>query len=239
MPGGGVALIRAQKALELESSKGANGTRPSASASRRADRGAAAPDRRERRRDAAVVVAEQGRRWQKGTYGYNAGTGEYGDMLDMGILDPTKVTRLALQNAASVAGLLLTTEVMVAEAEGRGAKHGGGMPDMGDMGGNIRDRRERPGGSHTAVGEGIVAVPGDGVGAAHGAPGRRHARRPAGRQSIRLPDERQAGRWPVRPERFSVSGEFSLPQGQKPAPAPPGRRLTGGEIEACCPTIGP
>ena len=52
----------------------------------------------------------------KGAYGYNAGTGEYGDMIDAGILDPAKVTRLALQNAASVAGLLLTTEVMIAEA---------------------------------------------------------------------------------------------------------------------------
>ena len=52
----------------------------------------------------------------KGAYGYNAGTGEYGDMIDAGILDPAKVTRLAIQNAASVAGLLLTTEVMIAEA---------------------------------------------------------------------------------------------------------------------------
>jgi chaperonin GroEL len=53
----------------------------------------------------------------------------------MGILDPTKVTRLALQNAASVAGLLLTTEVMVAEApKDDDHKHGGGMPDMGGMG---------------------------------------------------------------------------------------------------------
>ena len=70
----------------------------------------------------------------KGTYGYNAATGEYGDMVDMGILDPTKVTRLALQNAASVAGLLLTTEVMVAEAP-KEEEHKHGMPDMGDMGG--------------------------------------------------------------------------------------------------------
>jgi chaperonin GroEL len=70
----------------------------------------------------------------KGTYGYNAATGEYGDMLEMGILDPTKVTRLALQNAASVAGLLLTTEVMVAESP-KDDEHKHGMPDMGDMGG--------------------------------------------------------------------------------------------------------
>mgnify|MGYP003396830982 CR=1 FL=1 len=71
----------------------------------------------------------------KGTYGYNAATGSYGDMLDMGILDPTKVTRLALQNAASVAGLLLTTEVMVAEAPKDDDHKHGGMPDMGGMGG--------------------------------------------------------------------------------------------------------
>ena len=71
----------------------------------------------------------------KGNYGYNAQTGEFGDMIDMGILDPTKVARFALQNAASVASLILTTEAMVAEApkaEGGGAP---GMPDMGDMGG--------------------------------------------------------------------------------------------------------
>ncbi len=84
--------------------------------------------------DAAVVLADVKK--GKGTYGYNAATGEYGDMLEMGILDPTKVTRLALQNAASVAGLLLTTEVMVAESpKDDDHKHGGGMPDMGDMGG--------------------------------------------------------------------------------------------------------
>jgi chaperonin GroEL len=84
--------------------------------------------------DAAVVLADVKK--GKGTYGYNAATGTYGDMLEMGILDPTKVTRLALQNAASVAGLLLTTEVMVAESpKDDDHKHGGGMPDMGDMGG--------------------------------------------------------------------------------------------------------
>ncbi len=67
----------------------------------------------------------------KGAFGYNAQTGEYGDLLEMGILDPTKVTRAALQNASSVAGLLITTEAMVAEAP----KDEKGMPDVGDMGG--------------------------------------------------------------------------------------------------------
>jgi chaperonin GroEL len=67
-------------------------------------------------------------------YGYNAATGEYGDMLKMGILDPTKVTRTALQNAASVAGLMITTEAMVAELPKDEAPAGGGG-GMGGMGG--------------------------------------------------------------------------------------------------------
>jgi len=72
----------------------------------------------------------------KGNFGYNAQTGGYGDMIDMGILDPTKVTRTALQNAASVASLMLTTEAMVAEApkdETPPAMPGGGMGGMGGM----------------------------------------------------------------------------------------------------------
>jgi chaperonin GroEL len=68
----------------------------------------------------------------KGNYGYNAATGEYGDLIDMGILDPTKVTRLALQNASSVAGLLLTTEVMVAELPKK-EERAPAMPDMDMM----------------------------------------------------------------------------------------------------------
>ena len=73
----------------------------------------------------------------KGNEGYNAATGEYGDMLAMGILDPAKVTRTALQAASSVAGLMITTEAMVADAPEDHAGGGmpGGMPDMGGMGG--------------------------------------------------------------------------------------------------------
>ncbi|MEO0615700.1 MAG: chaperonin GroEL [Pseudomonadota bacterium] len=72
----------------------------------------------------------------EGNYGYNAATGEYGDMIEAGILDPTKVTRFALQNAASVSGLLLTTEAMVADMPQDDAMPAaGGMPDMGGMGG--------------------------------------------------------------------------------------------------------
>ena len=82
--------------------------------------------------DASVVLNEVMK--GKGNYGYNAATGEYGDMIEAGILDPTKVTRYALQNAVSVAGLLLTTEAMVADAPQDDAG-GPAMPDMGGMGG--------------------------------------------------------------------------------------------------------
>ncbi len=73
----------------------------------------------------------------KGNFGYNAGTGEYGDMVAMGVLDPTKVTRTALQNAASIASLMLTTDCMVADLpeDKQAAPMGGGMGDMGGMGG--------------------------------------------------------------------------------------------------------
>jgi len=132
VPGGGVALIRAQKSLDkLE---GANedqtvGVRILA-------RSIEEPLRQivdNAGEDAAVILnrVKEGR----AAFGYNAASGEFGDMLEAGILDPTKVTRLALQNAASVAGLLLTTEVMVAEApKDEEHSHGGGMPP-GGMGG--------------------------------------------------------------------------------------------------------
>jgi chaperonin GroEL len=75
---------------------------------------------------------------ETGNYGYNAGTGEYGDMFEMGILDPAKVTRSALQYAASVAGLMITTEAMITEKPqevsvpdmGAGMGGMGGMPGM-------------------------------------------------------------------------------------------------------------
>ena len=70
-----------------------------------------------------------------GAFGFNAATDDFGDMVAMGILDPTKVTRTALQNAASVAGLMITTEAMVAEMPKDEAPMGGGAPDMGGMGG--------------------------------------------------------------------------------------------------------
>src|SRR3982750_3236400 len=72
-----------------------------------------------------------------GNYGYNAATGEYGDMVELGILDPTKVTRTALQNAASIAGLMITTEAMVAEAPKKEEPHNHGGGGMGGMGGGM------------------------------------------------------------------------------------------------------
>ena len=133
VPGGGVALIRVQKSLDkLE---GAN--EDQTVGIRILSRAIEEPLRQivqNAGEDGSVVLAKV--REGKGSFGYNAATGEYGDLIDMGILDPTKVTRLALQNAASVAGLLLTTEVMVADAPKEEHDHpspGGGMGGMGGM----------------------------------------------------------------------------------------------------------
>ena len=133
VPGGGVALVRAQKAidkLDVKNEDQAFGVRILARAIEEPLRQIVS----NAGEDAAVVLAKV--KDGKGTFGYNAATGDYGDMLEMGILDPTKVTRLALQNAASVAGLLLTTEVMIAEAPKDEPEHAhGGGGDMGGMGG--------------------------------------------------------------------------------------------------------
>jgi chaperonin GroEL len=83
--------------------------------------------------DEASVVLDKVRQGE-GNFGYNAATGEYGDMIEMGILDPAKVTRTALQAAGSVAGLMITTEVMIAEAP-KDEAAAPAMPDMGGMGG--------------------------------------------------------------------------------------------------------
>jgi chaperonin GroEL len=131
VPGGGVALIRALKALDkLE---GAN--EDQTVGIRILARSIEEPLRQiveNAGEDAAVVLNRV--RDGKGSFGYNAATGDYGDLIEAGILDPTKVTRLALQNAASVSGLLLTTEVMIAEAPKDEAEHGHGPPG-GGMGG--------------------------------------------------------------------------------------------------------
>jgi chaperonin GroEL len=133
VPGGGVALVRAQKALlNLE---GAN--EDQTIGIKILARAIEEPLRQiveNAGEDAAVILnrVKEG----KGSFGYNAATGVFGDMIEAGILDPTKVTRLALQNSASVSGLLLTTEVMIAEAP-KDDDHGHGMPPggMGGMGG--------------------------------------------------------------------------------------------------------
>jgi chaperonin GroEL len=134
VPGGGVALVRALKAIEKLTGKNEDQTTGIKILARSIEE----PLRQivaNAGEDAAVVLNRV--REGKGTFGYNAATGEYGDMIEMGILDPTKVTRLALQNAASVSGLLLTTEVMIAESpkeeEHAHGAPGGGMGGMGGM----------------------------------------------------------------------------------------------------------
>jgi chaperonin GroEL len=130
VPGGGVALVRAQKALEKLTGQNEDQNVGIRILSRTLEE----PLRQiveNAGEDGSVVLSKV--RDSKGANGYNAATGEYGDLIEMGILDPTKVTRLALLNAASVAGLLLTTEVMVAEAPKEEHEHapmGGGMGGM-------------------------------------------------------------------------------------------------------------
>ena len=129
VPGGGTALIRAVAAITgLE---GDNDDQNAGIAI--ALRAMEAPLRQivANCGEEASVVADQVKKGE-GNFGYNAGKGEYGDMLEMGILDPAKVTRTALQAAASIGGLMITTEAMIADAP---SDAGGGMPDMGGMGG--------------------------------------------------------------------------------------------------------
>jgi len=114
VPGGGVALLRAREAVLAKGLKGANHDQDAGI--KIVMRAVEQPLREivaNAGDEASVVVAKvlEG----KGNFGYNAATGEYGDMIEMGVLDPTKVTRTALQNAASVASLMLTTEAMVGE----------------------------------------------------------------------------------------------------------------------------
>ncbi|EED31027.1 chaperonin GroL [gamma proteobacterium NOR5-3] len=130
--GGGVALVRAISAIS--GLKGDNEDQNIGIAA--ALRAMEAPMRQivANAGDEASVVLDKVRQGE-GNFGYNAATGEYGDMIEMGILDPAKVTRAALQAAGSVAGLMITTEVMIADAPEDKAAAGGGMPDMGGMGG--------------------------------------------------------------------------------------------------------
>ena len=133
VPGGGVALLRALEAIR--DLKGANHDQDIGV--KIACRAMEEPLRQivmNCGEEPSVVLNKI--REGEGNYGYNATTGEYGDMIEMGILDPTKVTRTALQNASSVAGLIVTTEAMVAELPKKDDKGGApGMDEMGGMGG--------------------------------------------------------------------------------------------------------
>ncbi len=131
VPGGGVALVRAIAAIE-----GLTGDNEDQNHGISAAFRALQSPLRQIVRNAGgeeAVVLERIRA-ESGNFGYNAGTGEYGDMIEMGILDPAKVTRSALQAAGSIAGLMITTEAMVADKpEEKGSAPA--MPDMGGMGG--------------------------------------------------------------------------------------------------------
>jgi chaperonin GroEL len=130
VPGGGVALVRAL--LAIEGLKGDNEDQNVGIALLR--RAVEAPLRQivANAGDEPSVVVDKVKNGS-GNFGYNAATGVYGDMIEMGILDPAKVTRTALQSAASIAALMITTEAMVAEiADDKAAP---AMPDMGGMGG--------------------------------------------------------------------------------------------------------
>lgn len=130
--GGGVALVRAISALD-----NVNGDNDDQAAGINILRRAMEAPLRQivtNAGDEASVVVNQVKGGQ-GNYGYNAATGEYGDMLEMGILDPAKVTRSALENAASVAGLMLTTEAMITDLPKDDAGAAAAMGGMGGMGG--------------------------------------------------------------------------------------------------------
>jgi len=130
VPGGGVALVRALQEMKV---KGDNHDQDvGIQIARRAMEEPLRQIVANAGSEGSVVLAKvmEG----KGSFGFNAATGEYGDMYAMGILDPTKVTRVALQNAASVAGLMITTEAMIAELpKDEDKMAGGGMGGMGGM----------------------------------------------------------------------------------------------------------
>ncbi len=132
VPGGGTALLRASAAIKAE---GANADQDAGINIVRRALQAPARQIADNAGDEASVVVGKVLEETSATYGYNAQTGEYGDMIAMGIVDPVKVVRTALQDAASVAGLLITTEAMIAELPQDAAAAPGGMPDMGGMGG--------------------------------------------------------------------------------------------------------
>ena len=131
--GGGVALVQAAKALA-----NVTGENSDQEAGVGIVRRALESPLRQIAENAGVdgaVVAGKVRESDDDSFGFNAQTEEYGDMFGFGVIDPAKVTRTALEDAASIAGLLITTEAMVAERPAPAGGAGGGMPDMGGMGG--------------------------------------------------------------------------------------------------------
>ena len=131
--GGGVALVQAGKVLpDLE------GANPDQTAGIKIVARAIEAPLRQIAENAGVdgaVVAGKVRESSDLAFGFNAQTEEYGDLFAFGVIDPAKVVRTALEDAASVAGLLITTEAMVADKPEKAGAAGGGMPDMGGMGG--------------------------------------------------------------------------------------------------------
>jgi chaperonin GroEL len=125
VPGGGVALVRTLKALDKLDISGDE--KMGANIIKRALEEPLRQIANNAGYEGSVVVQKV--REGKGAFGFNAETGVYEDLIEAGIIDPTKVTRFALQNAASVAGLLLTTEAMVAEKPEK-RKGAAGMPQM-------------------------------------------------------------------------------------------------------------
>ena len=134
MPGGGVTLIRSISVLE--NLKGAN-----------ADQNIGIQIVRRSLEEPLRIIAQNGG-WEgsvvvnkvkegKDAFGFNARTGEYEDLIKAGVIDPAKVTKTALKNAASIAGLLLTTECLIAEKKEAKASAGGGGGGMGGMGGGM------------------------------------------------------------------------------------------------------
>ncbi|MBR9842446.1 MAG: chaperonin GroEL [Rhodobacteraceae bacterium] len=131
--GGGVALVQAGKVLE-----GLEGANADQNAGIAIVRRALEAPLRQIAENAGVdgaVVAGKVRESTDSAFGFNAQTEEYGDMFEFGVIDPAKVARTALEDAASVAGLLITTEAMVADKPSKDGPAAGGMPDMGGMGG--------------------------------------------------------------------------------------------------------
>jgi chaperonin GroEL len=128
VPGGGVAFIRAQKALDKLELEGDE--KVGAAIIRRAIEEPLRTLADNAGQEGALIVQEVKKR--KGNEGYNVATGEYTDLVKAGVVDPTKVTRSALQNAASISGLLLTTEAIITEMPEK--EKGGGMPPGGGMG---------------------------------------------------------------------------------------------------------